>query len=137
LVDGFLARKLQQFSKLGQALDPIADRLYIVTAVVVLLMRGLIPWPVVAIIAGRDMMMMIHLSIARRAGYAPPGVHYIGKAATMMLLYSVPLVFLGAGDSATADAARWIGLAFLVWGACVYWYAGWLYIAQFRRLQHA
>lgn len=130
-LDGYLARRLNQLSKIGAALDPVADRLYIIVAVIVLLMRDLVPiWAVVLIVL-RDVVLAIHLAIRRKFGYAPPQVHYIGKAATMMLLYSVPLIFLGDGDSALMNAARWFGTAFLLWGIAVYWLAGILYIIQF------
>ena len=136
-LDGFLARHLNQMSKIGAALDPIADRLYILTAVVVLLMRNLLPlWVVVAVVA-RDVLMAIHLFRSRRAGYAPPPVHYIGKAATMMLLYSVPLIFLGGSSLAIADLSRWLGIAFLMWGIVVYWIAGILYLVQFKNRSQA
>jgi cardiolipin synthase len=133
-LDGYLARRLNQMSKIGAALDPIADRLYIITAVIVLLIRDMIPLWVVVLVVARDVMMAGHLLRTRRSGFAPPPVHYIGKAATMLLLYSVPLIFLGGATFTLAEFARWTGLAFLIWGVVVYWIAGLLYIAQFKKI---
>src|SRR6478672_67380 len=53
-LDGYLARRLDQMSKLGEILDPVADRLYILAAVIGLLYRDIIPWWVAAILLLRD-----------------------------------------------------------------------------------
>ncbi len=130
-LDGYLARKLNQASELGAQLDPIADRLYIITSFFVLWMTNIVPSIFLILIVARDVMMAIHLYRSRRLGFAPPAVHYVGKAATMMLLYAVPLIFLGQVANAVGDVARWTGLAFLVWGTATYWFAGLSYIKQF------
>lgn len=136
-LDGFLARKLDQMSVLGATLDPIADRLYIVSALIVLLYRSLVPvWVVVAIVL-REVLMGLHLLRTARAGFDPPAVHYVGKAGTLLLLYAVPFIFLGASTVNGADLARWIGLAFLGWGVVTYWVAGILYVNQYQRLIRA
>ena len=135
-LDGYLARRLNQQSDFGAALDPVADRLYVLAAVVVLLIRGLIPLMFVVLIFARDIFMVCHLAASRRAGFDSPGVHYVGKAATMQLLYSLPLIFLGSADTAISDVARWFGIAFLVWGIFVYWYAAFLYVSQYRGLKN-
>ena len=131
-LDGYLARKLNQQTAFGAALDPIADRLYIVTAVGVLLARDLIPLAAVVLIVGRELAMGLHLWRSSRAGYAAPAVHYVGKAGTLLLLYAVPFIFLGASDLGLADIARWIGLAFLWWGVVTYWLAGYMYVRQYQ-----
>jgi len=136
-LDGYLARKLDQQTAFGAALDPIADRLYIITAIVVLLARNLIPLMVFAAIVLREVVMALHLLRANRAGFAPPAVHYVGKAGTLLLLYAVPFIFLGASEIALASAARWIGLAFLGWGVVTYWIAAAMYLDQYRKIQHA
>ncbi len=136
-LDGYLARKLDQQTAFGAALDPIADRLYILTAIVVLLIRNLIPFVVVALIVLREVVMALHLIRASRAGYAPPAVHYVGKAGTLLILYAVPFVFLGASQTIFADPARWTGLAFLGWGVVTYWVAAIMYLNQYRNVRHA
>lgn len=135
-LDGYLARRLNQMSEFGAALDPIADRLYIAAALFVLLYRGLVPVWLVAAILLREVFMAVHLLRAARHGYAPPAVHYVGKAGTLLLLYAVPFIFLGAASFSGADLARWVGQAFLAWGVVTYWVAGILYVQQFRRLIH-
>ena len=135
-LDGYLARRLNQTSEFGAALDPIADRLYIIAAIGVLLFRALIPLWAVVLIVGRELFMAVHLVRTSRQGFAPPAVHYVGKAGTLLLLYAVPFIFLGATTTAVADFARWLGVAFLMWGIGTYWVAGLLYVKQFREIAH-
>ena len=132
--DGKLARAWNQTSRLGQLLDPAADRLYIVATVVALAIRDVIPvWLVVALI-GRDVVLACTLPVLRKHGYGPLPVHYLGKAATFNLLYAFPLILLGAGHGWGSPAARTAGWAFTVWGFGLYWWAGLLYLAQVRDL---
>jgi cardiolipin synthase len=134
-LDGFLARKLNQQSEFGAQLDPIADRLYIVAALVILLLRNLLPIWVPVVIVARELFMACVLVYLNRNGFARPEVHYVGKAGTLMLLYSVPFIFLGNVDG--FSLLRWFGLAWLGWGIGTYWVAGWLYARQARSLIRA
>ena len=83
--DGKLARLLNQYSRLGELLDPAADRLYILAALVGFVIRGFIPWWVAALIIGRDVLLAATLPVLRRYGYTALPVHYLGKAATFCL----------------------------------------------------
>ena len=130
-LDGYLARKLHQQSEFGAQLDPIADRFYIIASLVVLLMRDLMPLVIFIAIALREVFMGAVLAYLNRKGFGRPEVHYIGKAGTTMLLYSVPLIFLGNING--FDLARWCGIAFLMWGVVTYWVAGLLYALQAAR----
>src|SRR6476469_6496538 len=58
-LDGYLARRLDQMSKLGEILDPVADRLYILAAVIGLLYRDIIPWWVAVAIPLRDALLWV------------------------------------------------------------------------------
>ena len=80
--DGKLARLLDQYSRLGALLDPAADRLYILAALIGFVLRGFIPWWVAALIIGRDVLLALRCRCMRRYGYAALPVHYLGKAAT-------------------------------------------------------
>ncbi len=93
-VDGFLARRLNQTSRLGELLDPLADRLYIVATVVALTIREVIPlWFTLALLA-RELLLGVCLLVLRRYGYGPPPVHYVGKSATFILLLALPILLL-------------------------------------------
>ena len=133
-LDGKIARATGQISRLGQLLDPLADRLYILATLVGLLLRGIIPWWLVALLLLRDVMLLATLPALRSRGLTALPVHFLGKAATFNLLYAFPLLLLGAGDSAIAFAAKVIGWAFVIWGTGLYWWAGILYLDQVRRL---
>lgn len=129
-LDGKLARWLNQASRLGALLDPAADRLYIVATLVAFVLRDIVPWWLAVVLVGKDVLVGLCLPLLRRAGYAPPEVHYVGKAATFALLYAFPLLLLAQGGSTAAQIARPIGYAFIVWGTVLYVWTGALYIAQ-------
>jgi cardiolipin synthase len=133
-LDGKIARALNQQTRLGQLLDPAADRLYIVSTIVALAVRGIIPWWLVIVLGAREVLLGVVLMILRRRGWGPLQVSFIGKAATMALLYSFPLLFVGAHATSYAEAARVAGWAFAIWGSALYWCAGFLYIIQARQL---
>jgi cardiolipin synthase len=133
-LDGKLARALNQQSRLGELLDPAADRLYIVATIVALAVRAIIGWWLVAVLALRELTLGVVLLVLRRAGYGPLKVSFVGKAATLSLLYAFPLLFLGAHPTSYAVIARVFGWAFVLWGTGLYWWAAVLYIEQARRL---
>ena len=134
-LDGKLARMLNQQSKLGQALDPAADRLYIVVTIIALAVRGIIPWWLFAAIVGRELLVGLLLLVLRsRTNYGSLQVSFVGKAATLCLMYAFPLLFLGAHGGITAEVVRVIGWAFAVWGVALYWWAGLLYVTEIRDL---
>ena len=72
--------------------------------------------------------------LRRRAGFGTLQVSFVGKAATLCLLYAFPLLFLGAHPGWGGTLARVIGWAFAIWGTALYWWAAMLYLAQVRGL---
>jgi cardiolipin synthase len=132
--DGWLARRLRQTSELGQLLDPIADRLYILAVVVGLAMRHVVPWWVAVALPLRDLLMWALVPLLRTRGYSALPVHFLGKAATFNLLYAFPLLLLGQGEGTVATLAKVFGWAFTGWGIGLYWWAGCLYAWQVRKL---
>jgi cardiolipin synthase len=129
-VDGFLARRLNQVSRLGELLDPVADRLYIFATVVVLTVRGVLPlWFTLALIA-REVVLGLCLLVLRRYGYAPPPVHYVGKTATFILLLALPVLLLVKASPGTAWWAHPVGWGLAWWGLVLYWVAATIYISQ-------
>ncbi len=136
-LDGKIARALNQQSRLGEMLDPAADRLYIVATIIALAARSIIGWWLVIVLAVRELTLGVALLLLRRAGYEPLKVSFVGKAATLNLLYAFPLLFLGAHPTSYADIARVFGWAFALWGTALYWWAAALYLKQTRRLLRA
>jgi cardiolipin synthase len=133
-LDGWLARKLDQQSVLGQILDPVADRLYILAVVVGLALRDIIPWWLALSLPLRDLLLWGLVPLLRTRGYSALPVHFLGKAATFNLLYAFPLLLLGDGDGAVATLAQLFGWALALWGIGLYWWAGVLYAWQVRKL---
>lgn len=132
-LDGKIARRYGLVSRVGQLLDPIADRLYILSTLLGLAWRSIIPWWLVAILLAREAFMAVVLLIARRYGLTGLPVHFAGKAATFNLLYAFPLLLLGDGEGTFAQLALPIGWAFAWWGIVLYWLAGIVYAVQLRR----
>lgn len=133
-LDGYAARKLDQTSRLGAILDPVADRLYILATVIGLAARDIIPLWLAIILPARDLFLWGLVPILRTRGYSALPVHFLGKAATAALLYAFPLLLLGDGEGVAAQAAQVFGWAFAIWGVGMYWWAGLLYAWQVRTL---
>ena len=140
-LDGKIARATGQISRLGQLLDPLADRAYIAATLLGLAIRGIVPWWLVVLLLSRDVVLAVALALLKRRGITGLPVHFLGKAATFNLLYAFPLLLIGDGATGTgltlADAARVIGWAFAIWGTALYWWAGLLYLEQARRILRA
>lgn len=128
--DGKLARLLNQYSRLGELLDPAADRLYILAALIGFVIRGFLPWWVAALIIGRDVLLALTLPLVRRRGYRALPVHYVGKAATFVLFYALPMLLLAQTGTVIARIALPIAWAFLAWGVALYLIAGGIYLWQ-------
>jgi cardiolipin synthase (CMP-forming) len=133
-LDGNLARRLNQTSSLGQVLDPVADRLYILAVVVGLVLRDIIPLWLAVLLPMRDVLLFSLVPFLRTRGYSALPVHYLGKAATAALLYAFPLLLLGDDSGTLASLAQVFGWAFTIWGVGLYWWAGLLYAWQVRTL---
>ena len=133
-LDGKIARAFHQESRLGQVLDPAADRLYIAATLIALAIRGIIPWWLVGLLVARELVLGVALLWLRYHGYEPLQVSFVGKAATLCLLYAFPLLLLGAYAGPAATVARVAGWAFGIWGTALYWWAAGLYLAQTRQL---
>ena len=133
-LDGKLARAWNQQSSLGQVLDPAADRLYIAATLAALAIREIIPWWLVAVLVLRELVLGVALLVLRHYSIGPLQVSFLGKAATLCLLYAFPLLFLGSHAGAGALTARVIGWAFAIWGTALYWWAAALYLVQARQV---
>jgi len=128
--DGKLARLLDQSSRLGALLDPAADRLYIVSTLVALALREIIPLWIVVLLVGREVVLGLALLVLRHYGYPPLQVHYLGKAATLLLLYAFPGLLLAGGTGWLATAIEPFAWAFTIWGTALYVLAGLFYVIQ-------
>ena len=133
-LDGKLARAWNQQSRLGEVLDPAADRLYIAATLIALAVRAIIPWWLVAVLVSRELVLGVTLLVLRWHSFGPLQVSFVGKAATLCLLYAFPLLFIGSHDGTVALVARVTGWAFAIWGTALYWWAAGLYLVQARQV---
>jgi len=133
-VDGYVARRFDQVSRVGQVVDPLVDRLLLITAALTLLAAGLLPWPLVALLVGRDVVLLA-TSFALFGAVPPIPVNRAGKVATAALLTGLPGLLLGAGDWAGAEPVRLLAWALLVVGALAYYVAGVQYAVAAWRLR--
>ncbi|MEV0535133.1 CDP-alcohol phosphatidyltransferase family protein [Kitasatospora sp. NPDC050463] len=136
-LDGKLARRWGQISRVGQLLDPLADRLYVLSTLLGLTWREILPWWLTAILIARELFIAGLLPILNRHGYGPLQVSFLGKAATFNLMYAFPLLLLGTGDTWIARPAEVVSWAFIWWGTTLYWWAGILYAVQARQIIRA
>jgi cardiolipin synthase len=133
--DGKIARLVpNQSSRLGELLDPLVDRIYMITVPVGLALAGVIPWAVVAILLGRDLLLAATLPIVRGRGVTALPVTYIGKAATFALMSGFPLILLGQWDELWSKVIGATGWAFVIWGIGMYLWSAVLYLIQVRLL---
>ena len=131
-LDGYFARKLKQETRLGQLLDPAADRLYIFATLIGLTIVGYIPLWLPLIVIGRDLLLLFTYPILASRGYGPLPVHYLGKAGTFALLYAFPLLLIAAAFPNISLFVLPVAWAFAWWGIGLYWWAGFVYLAQVR-----
>jgi cardiolipin synthase len=133
-LDGKIARGFNQVSRLGQLLDPAADRLFIFAALIGLAVRGVLPGWLLAVIVGRDVMLLVLGIILANHGYGPLPTHHLGKVATFCLFYALPLLMLGQAFPVIARVTDPLGWAFAFWGAFLYWWAGAIYLIETARV---
>jgi len=131
--DGKIARLVaNQSSRLGELLDPLVDRVYMVAVPVGLTLAGVVPWWVVAILLGRDAALAATLPVLRSRGITALPVTYVGKAATFSLMVGFPLVLLGQWDALWSKVIGACGWGFVIWGIGMYLWAAVLYLIQVR-----
>ncbi|MEV6633152.1 CDP-alcohol phosphatidyltransferase family protein [Actinoplanes sp. NPDC051470] len=129
-VDGYAARRLNQVSRLGELLDPFADRLYILATLIGFTLREVVPWWLTAALLMREVVLGVGLLVLRRYGYGPPAVHYVGKTGTFVLLAAFPLVLL---SQALPGSEHWLGptgWGLMWWALALYWAAAVFYWVQ-------
>lgn len=131
-LDGIIARNFNQVSKLGQILDPIADRLLIICSILALAVCGVVPWWMLALVALRDIVMGILTLVLAQHGYGPLPVHFVGKTGTAILLISI--IGLMVADIRRSfivlDVLHYGAIACAIWGIGLYWLAGIIYLRQ-------
>ena len=99
-IDGYLARRWQVESRFGKIFDPLADRLMIDAAVILLWLDGRLPWAALLIIGARDFLLFIGYKLLEPRG-VDVDVNFIGKLGTWILYASLGFIL------ATRDGTEW------------------------------
>ncbi|HLN06142.1 MAG TPA: CDP-alcohol phosphatidyltransferase family protein [Acidimicrobiales bacterium] len=94
-LDGYVARRFHQVSTLGKVLDPLADRLVVVTGVVAITVYGAVPGWLAGVVLGREVLVSAAALVLAGLGAKRIDVLWVGKAGTFGLLCCFPLFLLG------------------------------------------
>ena len=127
-VDGWFARRFSQVSELGKILDPAADRLLVLTAVISMWIDGSAPaWFAFLTLFRELLVTLVAVALAAR-GVERFDVTWWGKTGTFFLLFAYPFLLGGASDVAGADILRILGWVYGIPGLIISWYAAWAYV---------
>jgi cardiolipin synthase (CMP-forming) len=132
-VDGFIARRYHQVSTLGKVLDPVADRVLVVTAVISIVVYGAVPvWFGVATLA-REVVVSGAVLLLASLGAARIDVLWVGKAGTFALMFAYPAFLLADGTAAWQDPIRVIAWVTGMIGLALAWLAAGSYVPVARK----
>jgi CDP-diacylglycerol--glycerol-3-phosphate 3-phosphatidyltransferase len=136
-VDGYLARRWHVESRFGKVADPLADRLMIGTAAILMLATGRIPILAALVILGRDVALILGYRILSPGGYELD-VTFLGKLATWVLYASLAFVLVTAEGTDWPIVILWIGVALSLGAAVQYGLGAWRHTHRGRdsRVQH-
>lgn len=118
-IDGFLARRWHVESEFGKFADPLADRLMIDAAVLLLCVDGRLPWLALAIVLGRDALLIGGYRIVKDRGYEF-SVSTLGKASTWVLYAAVTGVIASDKGTDWPIVLFWVGVGLAVLAAVAY-----------------
>ena len=132
-VDGWLARRLGQVSNLGKLLDPVADRVLIVVAVISILMVGAVPLWLGVAVGVREVVVSITVMVLGMMGAARIDVLWVGKAGTLGLMFALPLFLAGHSTLSWHHVALVIGWVFALPALALAWWAAIQYLPLARK----
>jgi CDP-diacylglycerol--glycerol-3-phosphate 3-phosphatidyltransferase len=123
-IDGILARRWQVESEFGKYADPLADRLMIDAAVVVLYVADRLPWAALVIVFGRDLLLIAGAKLVQPRGY-DFSVNFLGKTATWVLYLAVGCVIVTHHGDGWPLAIFWVGVGLAIAAAGLYAIGAW------------
>lgn len=134
-IDGYFARRLGQVTEVGKFLDPLADRIAVVVAVIAGLLTPVLPaWFAILLIV-REALIGIGAIIGWRNGVTKLDVRWLGKLATLLLYFAISLFYVGVGFE--VDWIVWIAYLLGVPGLAIYWWVAFEYLGDMRRAMAA
>lgn len=132
-VDGYLARRLGQVSEVGKILDPTADRIMLLVAVLSIAVAGHVPWWFAGATLAREGVVSILALVLGALGARRIDVTWWGKTATFLLMFSYPLFLAAGAEHALDDLAWWLAWACGLPGLAIAYYAAWGYLPLARQ----
>jgi CDP-diacylglycerol--glycerol-3-phosphate 3-phosphatidyltransferase len=133
-IDGWLARRWRVESEFGKYADPLADRLMIDAAVIMLVIADRLPWPALAVIVARDALLLAGTKFVLPRGYEF-SVSFVGKAATWVLYAGVGFILVTNPSRDWPLWVFWIGLGMAVGAGVLYIGSAWRAIRGGRRME--
>ena len=131
-VDGFVARRYHQVSTLGKVIDPVADRLLVITSVVAITVYGAVPvWFGVATLA-REVLVSGAVLLLASLGAARMDVIWVGKAGTFALMFAYPAFLLSYGSASWQVPFRAFAWFAGIGGLTLAWIAAFSYLPAAR-----
>jgi len=132
-VDGFVARRYGQVSTFGKVLDPVADRVLVLTAVITIMVHGAVPvWFGVATLA-RELVVSIAVLSLASMGAARIDVLWVGKAGTFALMTAYPLFLVSHGPATWQTVLHVIAWVVGLLGLALAWVAAASYVPVARK----
>lgn len=132
-VDGFVARRYHQVSTVGKVLDPVADRVLVVTAVIAIVVHGAVPVWFGAATLVREVVVSGAVLLLASLGAARIDVLWVGKAGTFALMCAYPTFLLGDGSATWQEPVRFAAWVVGLIGLALAWVAAASYVPVARR----
>ena len=114
-IDGYLARRLGQTSNLGKILDPVADRILVMTSVLSVALVGAVPWWFALATLGREVLVSTLTVLLAALGAARIDVLWWGKVSTFALMTAYPWFLISSVPSGATMASWQSGLRAVTW----------------------
>jgi CDP-diacylglycerol--glycerol-3-phosphate 3-phosphatidyltransferase len=133
-VDGWLARRWHVESEFGKYADPLADRLMIDAAVIMLFIADRLPWAALVVIVARDVLLLAGTRFVLPRGY-DFSVSFLGKAATWVLYAGVAFVIVTPAGTDWPLWIFWTGLGMAVAAGALYGASAWRTVRSCRRME--
>ena len=132
-VDGYVARRFHQVTTVGKVLDPVADRILVLTAVITIMVHGAVPiWFGVATLA-RELVVSGAVLLLASLGAARIDVLWVGKAGTFALMTAYPLFLVSDGTAGWQQVLRVAAWVIGLLGLTLAWIAAASYVPVARR----
>jgi len=114
-IDGFLARRWQQVSSVGKILDPVADRLLVMTGVLTIAIVGAVPWWFAGLTLAREIVVSLVTLLLASLGATRIDVLWWGKVSTFALMMAYPLFLLTTNPHDVARTTWQLVIRDLTW----------------------